>query len=376
MMIEGMTQTFDPSLRWDEEIRGVSTLTISLPKKVEFHPVNDGRSVEFTSPKSGRKAVYSKEVGYILEGLNAGHQMPDIADRVADLMPETSRKQSKRFVRGFVRVLAESGIVDITLPAVPERFQNRFRRERLLGYGGVGVAWLCRDEATPGEPSVVVKHAWNFVSSFGASEKLVVAEAEVLPELDHPAIPKLLSTFAVDGRFHFVRGYVEGKGLGHAREIGLKSVARRKEVGATIVEILEHVHARGFLFLDVAPSNFLWSPDGRLQVIDVGLAKRIPDGGVVEKLPMGTRGFAAPETTFKRIATKRSDVYGLGRVYVFMTTGSHNPSRQEPPESVAKRMRAAGADENEIAFVTACCEVEPAKRPATPADAAKLLLAS
>lgn len=285
-----------------------------------------------------------------------------------------TRGQARGMTIVLVMALWRKGNVEIVLPALPSVLGDRYERVRELGRGGMGVAWLCRDLQGQGR-SVVVKHAWNFAAPLALCDRAIRDEAEVLTALDHPAIVRLLGRFELDGRFHLVREFLDGPSLGKAASRTGLPPARRRDVARQVAEAIAHVHARGFLFLDVQPDNFFLLEDGAVKAGDTGLCRRLEGGRVALPRPVGARGFIAPEVMRPQPeATVRSDVGGFGRLYYALIAG-RRPSQRADAAALAAQVREAGAPEDEAAFVGRCCADDPAARPADMADVARQLAA-
>lgn len=358
-------------LAWDGEVDGLTTLPIRLAKSVKWRRIENGQ-VELLDDEGRFWTRYGPNVAPILESLNAGHDLRRIVADMHTRLPDHKYGHVKAIVRSFIFGLGVSGHVEITLPPTPAVFVGRYEKIKELGRGGQGIAWLARDRAASGPDLVVIKHAWNFVQSFRRCEAGLRAEAEVMADLSHPAIVRFHDGFEIEGRYHMVREYVEGDDLAIYNSTGVPQPARRREIGRAIAEALAHVHERGWLFLDLKPTNFMIEANGRVRVCDIGLCRRLVEGGVALKAPIGSRGYAAPEVVAATTATTRSDVFGFGRLYTFLVTGK-KPRQGETPESTLARVREAGADPKELALVEACVAVDPARRPSEMREVLALL---
>jgi serine/threonine protein kinase len=236
----------------------------------------------------------------------------------------------------------------------------------------MGVAWLCRDLARSGQ-EVVVKHAWNFAAPLALCDQAIRDEADVLASLDHPAIVRLLDRFELDGRFHLVREFLDGPSLGKAASGTGLAAPRRRIAARRVAEAVGHVHARGFLFLDVQPDNFFLLAGDVVKAGDTGLCRRLVQGQVALPRPVGARGFIAPELMQARpVATVRSDVAGFGRLYYALMAG-RRPSQRADAAAMAAQLREGGAPADEVAFVARCCADDPAARPQDMGEVARLL---
>lgn len=234
--------------------------------------------------------------------------------------------------------LRKEGCIDIPLEPPPGLFDGRYRRIEEIGRGNIGVVHLCRDERTG--RIVVVKHAWGYISPIDRSEAAIRDEDAALRAFDHDGIPRHLGSFERDGLHHIVREYVEGEPVAAivARE-GPPAPARRLRILRDAVELVRHMHARGYLFLDPTPGNFIARADGSLSVIDVGICRPQVDGRAVGQPRVGSRGYTSPEIVDRGEVGVWSDVFSLACLHFFLATGrapGHRSSDDERREEVAK----------------------------------------
>jgi serine/threonine protein kinase len=195
-----------------------------------------------------------------------------------------------------------------------------------LGQGGMGIVFLARDSKL--DRSVAVKvlppgavHDPEAVARFRR-------EARALARLSHPSIIQAYDS-GVDGEQHFlVMELVEGHTLARVlAEKGRVSSTRAADLGHQAALALHHAHQHGLIHRDVKPSNLLLAADGRVKVLDLGLARflqdQIGDGGLTrEGTGVGTPDYASPEQ-FRdaRKSDGRSDIYSLGCTLYHLVAG-------------------------------------------------------
>lgn len=245
----------------------------------------DGR-VELLDPRTGAWHRFTPSTGDLLDAVARGETYGELAKRLEGTEVE-------RRARQFVLHLSRMGYVDVPLDA-PKAFGGRYEVERELGRGGMGVAYLCRDASTGAR--VVVKTAWDHLAPLPVADAATRREADVLARLDHPAIVRRIDAFEEEGILRLVRSLAAGADLQRHEGAPMASAAEALDVARQVLSILDHVHARGFLLVDLRASNFLRAEDGRVTLIDVGLARPL-DGDAA------------------------GDLRALGALYAFLRTG-------------------------------------------------------
>jgi len=159
-------------------------------------------------------------------------------------------------------------------------------------------------------------------------------EAQVLAALNHPNIAAI---YGVEDRA-LIMELVEGPTLAeriHAFPVPLDEAV---SIARQITEALEYAHEKGIVHRDLKPANIKVTPDGRVKVLDFGLAKALTDGSqtpasaassptltmrgaTVTGVIMGTTAYMAPEQARGQAVDKRADIWAFGVVLYEMLTG-------------------------------------------------------
>jgi serine/threonine protein kinase len=159
------------------------------------------------------------------------------------------------------------------------------------------------------------------------------AEAKMLRRLSHPRIPKVYADFKDEGREYLAMDFVRGEDLEEIirKHPGGLPEQQALEWADEICDVLGYLHNRKpepIIFRDMKPSNVMIEPDGKVKLIDFGIAK------VFERAERGTQigtpGYAPPEQ-YQGLATVESDIYALAATLHHMLTG--RDPRDEPPFS-------------------------------------------
>ncbi|MGE4071055.1 MAG: tetratricopeptide repeat protein [Lysobacterales bacterium] len=190
---------------------------------------------------------------------------------------------------------------------------GRYRIERLLGRGGMGVVYQA-EQTEPVRRTVAIKMVLHAQLDQQARARFDL-ERQALASLAHPGVAQLYDAgSSSDGTAYFAMEYVSGSRLDQywVRQ-GLDTVARVR-VLRDLCRIVGHAHRRGIVHCDLKPANVLVSEiegDARLRVIDFGIARAIgsDDGDQAG----GSPGFMSPEQARSdAVIDARSDVFALG----------------------------------------------------------------
>ncbi|CAN5683256.1 hypothetical protein BH10ACT1_BH10ACT1_01490 [soil metagenome] len=199
----------------------------------------------------------------------------------------------------------------------------RYETIRRLGRGGMGVVDLARDEDGT---EVALKR----LSLHGTPEELEKArqrirrEAEVLQQLDHPAIVDLVDVFDDGDDLVLVMDYLPGGNL--AQRIATEGPMDGEEIrrmGDRLLDGLAAAHRQGVVHRDIKPANVLFDADGNALLADFGAAtnRDATPGLTASEMVVGTPGFMSPEQARGDTATAASDVFALGATLAFAATG-------------------------------------------------------
>ena len=152
-------------------------------------------------------------------------------------------------------------------------------------------------------------------------------EARAVAALCHPGIAVLYEIGEADGTRYLAMEYVEGRPLQEQLAAGPLSKNCLIDYTIQIADALEHAHRRGILHRDIKPANVMVTPEGRVKLLDFGLAKLLKSEQETRSALtapgtwMGTLQYCAPEILRGREADRRSDLYSLGIVVYQMSCG-------------------------------------------------------
>ncbi|MDQ2995721.1 MAG: serine/threonine protein kinase [Chloroflexota bacterium] len=166
-------------------------------------------------------------------------------------------------------------------------------------------------------------------------------EAEMLAALNHPNLPRVTDHFEQEGKAYLVMEYVPGETLlSFLMREGLpQPQARVFEWTRQLCEALEYLHSQipPIIFRDLKPANIMLTPNGKVKLIDFGIARLFKPGQARDTQAFGTIGYSSPEQYGKGQTDARSDVYALGVLLHQLLTGydpTSSPFRLPPAGQV------------------------------------------
>ncbi|MGH8308897.1 MAG: protein kinase domain-containing protein, partial [Steroidobacteraceae bacterium] len=202
-----------------------------------------------------------------------------------------------------------------------------WRIVRLIGRGGMGEVYEAERADGQFEQRAAIK-----LTQPGSAALLerFNAERQILARLDHPGIARLLDGgVAPDGRPYAVLEYVDGLTLTEYCRSRGSDLAERLSLFQQVCSIVAYAHRNLVVHRDLKPQNILVHPDGRVRLLDFGIAKLLGDGAAadVTRAPM-TPDYAAPEQLTGQAVTTTTDVFALGVLLFELLTGDR-PWRNE-----------------------------------------------
>jgi len=195
--------------------------------------------------------------------------------------------------------------------------------------------------------------------------------------LNHPNIATIHEELEGAGRVvYLILEYIPGETLGERIAKGGLALKETLSIAYEIAEAISYAHGKGVIHRDLKPGNIKITPEGRIKVLDLGIAKMIgaPSSAAVTITEpgqvIGTPGYMSPEQARGNPADHRTDIWSFGCVLYEMLTGTcpfPGPTASEALASILKtdpdwqRLPAeAGADVREI--IHKCLEKNPAQR--------------
>jgi serine/threonine protein kinase/tetratricopeptide (TPR) repeat protein len=204
---------------------------------------------------------------------------------------------------------------------------SRYRILEQVGAGGMGIVYRARDEQL--ERDVAIKVLPPGMLADPAARRRFRKEALSLARVNFPSIATI-HEFGSEGDLDFlVTEYISGTTLDAKLRAGRLALAEVLHLGAQLAQGLAAAHQHGIVHRDLKPGNLRVTPDGRLKILDFGLAQFAPqasDLGVTVTVTKttdltGTLPYMAPEQLKGEAADPRSDLWAAGTVLYEMSTG-------------------------------------------------------
>ena len=245
---------------------------------------------------------------------------------------------------------------------------GRYRIERQLGQGAAGTVWLVRDTRQKGNVWALKELDVSGLNPAEQNEawRMFCRESDMLMQLEHRYLPKVVERFQEGGRHYLRMERVEGPTL----ESILKSSAgplpelQVLDWGQQLCEVLHYLHSLDppIVYRDLKPANVMVSLRGPVKLVDFGIARALNPNKPGDTTAYGTPGYAPMEQYVGR-ASPRSDLYSLGvTLYELLT--------KQAPEQFNFRFNPPLQYNGDLSPQTGqllmeLLEKEPEKRPAT-----------
>lgn len=223
------------------------------------------------------------------------------------------------------------------------RLGGRYDVVRPLGWGGMAEVYLTVDRQLGRQVAVKVirdrfAHDERFVTRFRR-------EARAAASLSHPHVVAVHDVGVHEGSPFIVMEHVPGRTLAELlRDNGPMPPGRAAEVGEAVARALGTAHAAGIVHRDVKPGNVMVTADGRVKVLDFGIARALRWTPLTDTPAVqGTAEYMAPEYVKGDGADPRSDIYSLGVVLYELLTGRPPFTGDSPLQVAYKHLEEAPA---------------------------------
>ena len=286
------------------------------------------------SDSKNRKNEFEEALRQFIDARMRGEK-PDL-DQLVNTYPEFEEQirqkiQSFRKIDALFDSLMGSEENDLLNTATGDDLVGQkigsFEIVEMIGKGGMGVVYLARDSKL--DRLVAIKSMPVALQASSTARTRFTREARLLASLSHPNIGVIHDIIEqTEGSAYLVLEYVPGETLA---ERMTKEPLRLKDalsIGLQIAEAVSAAHEEGVIHRDIKPSNIKITPDGRVKVLDFGLAKNFVgesarDEPTVtqEGRVIGTPAYMSPEQARGKPMDRRTDIWSFGCLLYEMLTG-------------------------------------------------------
>lgn len=239
--------------------------------------------------------------------------------------------------------------------------KQRYRVVSILGEGGMSTVYLVEDLTL--DSKWAMKETLDFFPDRNRSEILdqFKKEAKILANISHPNLPRVIDYFVQNDRHYLVEEYIEARplsdALGEMEDFDEKKIL---DLAVQICNLLEFLHTNGIIYRDLKPGNILIDKQGKVYLVDFGIARFFQGGKARDTVIIGTPGFASPEHYGRGQTDCRSDVFSLGATLHYMVTGTDpadQPFNFEIPYVINPRVSFQTSS-----IIMKCLDLDPARR--------------
>jgi serine/threonine protein kinase/tetratricopeptide (TPR) repeat protein len=255
-----------------------------------------------------------------------------------------------------------------------------------IGAGGMGEVFRANDPRLGRDVAIKIltagmAHDPDRVARFQREARAVAA-------LNHPHIVTIFSVEEAGGVHFLTMELVEGLPLNRLIPEGGLSVEQVVEIGRSLADALSAAHEKGIVHRDLKPANVMVSNDGRVKVLDFGLAKDLRAASPTDAtrtlqnhteagVAMGTPSYMSPEQVAGRPLDHRTDIFSLGVVLHEMTTGQRPFAGDSTAELISAILRDTPPSVMQLRsdlpgdlarIIRRCLEKDPSRRLQTARD--------
>ncbi len=191
-----------------------------------------------------------------------------------------------------------------------------------IGCGGMGNVYLGYD---PNGNKVAIKEMRaEFLTDANLRDRFR-QEIKLMEKFDHPFIVNMYAAFPENHNMYLVMEYVDGVTLEkYVSHRGVLAESDAVSIIEKVLDALQYIHRHSIVHRDIKPSNIMIREDGRVCLLDFGIAKDLDSNRLTQgMLAIGTNGYMSPEQAEGLSINHLSDIYSLGCVLYYMLTGKH-----------------------------------------------------
>jgi serine/threonine protein kinase/tetratricopeptide (TPR) repeat protein len=297
------------------------------------------------------------------------------SDRLLRQEVETLLASSDDLRSGFL----QSSTLRVTLASGTKL--GEYEIKSLLGSGGMGEVYRARDSRLGRD--VAIKVLPSFFAADSDRLQRFEQEARAAAALNHPNILAVYQMGTYGDAPYLVSELLEGETLRAQLERGRLPVRAAIDYGEQIARGLTAAHDKGIVHRDLKPENLFVTRDGRLKILDFGLAKVMPPqtsagttvvtqgDGTEPGVVMGTVGYMSPEQVRGQTVDHRTDIFSVGAILYEMLAGKWAFKKLSPADTISAILNEDPPDISKVAtnippalqrVVHRCLEKNPEQR--------------
>ena len=212
--------------------------------------------------------------------------------------------------------------------AVGATLKGRYRVTRLVAGGGMAWVYEVEEMRADGGRAVWAMKELRIdpddAHTAAESRAMFSQEANILVALRHPNLPQVSAFFDEGGRSYLIMEFIHGESLEKRLERANAPLLEGEVLdwAVQICDVLTYLHGQPqpVIFRDLKPSNVMVTLEGRVKLIDFGIARTYKSGQRRDTVTMGSENYAAPEQWGQAQTDPRADIYGLGATMYHLLT--------------------------------------------------------
>ncbi len=233
--------------------------------------------------------------------------------------------------------MADPVIEELSHKRLGRTVKGKWRLDRLIGVGGMAAVYAATHR---NGARVALKMLHATISASSTVRARFVREGYLANKVDHPGVVRVLDDDVddSDGAAFLVMDLIEGVTLADRAMERLLDDGEVLDVAAQVLSVLASAHDKGIVHRDLKPDNLLVDRDGKVHVLDFGIARMLDDAGwssaTKTGTAFGTPGFMAPEQAMGKtqLVSAQTDLYALGATLFALVCGDFVHAAENPQE--------------------------------------------
>ncbi|MCB2300799.1 serine/threonine-protein kinase [Clostridium tagluense] len=227
---------------------------------------------------------------------------------------------------------------------------------KVLGRGGMGTVYLCKNNRLGNFWAIKeVNGQWKDKIDF-------LAEPNLLKNLSHIGIVRIIDIFYEDDNLYIVEDYIEGTTLKEYVEAkGSLSAELVTDISLQLCSILGYLHSFNppIIYRDLKPANIMIKSNNKVVLIDFGIARTYKENQEGDTMILGSMGYIAPEQLINAQSNAQTDIYSLAATMFFMLTSK---SINLPSELMFEKNYRSDDDKRLVSVIKKASAIDPKSR--------------